>query len=101
MIKVLVVRVDGTSGDEFRLAAAESLAKLFETHVVGLIINVLPEPIIVETMTSVTDWSESLEHARAQGSLAQPLRTARPCPWGIDLCLDPSPGSPPLACIPV
>ena len=67
MIKVLVVRVDGTSGDEFRLAAAESLAKLFETHVVGLIINVLPEPIIVETMTSVTDWSESLEHARAQG----------------------------------
>ena len=67
MIKVLVVRVDGTSGDEFRLAAAESLAKLFETHVVGLIINVLPEPIIVETMTSVTNWSESLEHARAQG----------------------------------
>ncbi len=57
MTKVSVVRLDGTPGDEFRLAAAESLAKLFEPHIVGLIINVLPQPLIVETMACVTKFA--------------------------------------------
>lgn len=67
MIKVLVVRIDGTSGDDFRLAATESLARLFNAHVVGLIINVLPEPTIVDSVVNVNDWSRLLDQARAEG----------------------------------
>ena len=33
MIKVVLVRLDGTPGDEFRLAATDSLARLFDAHI--------------------------------------------------------------------
>jgi nucleotide-binding universal stress UspA family protein len=42
MIKDVMVHLDGTSGDERRLAAASSVAILFESHVIGLFLNVLP-----------------------------------------------------------
>lgn len=67
MIKVLVVRLDGTGGDDFRLAATESLARLFNAHVVGLIIDVLPEPPIVDSVANINDWSRLLDQARAAG----------------------------------
>ena len=68
MIKVVLVRLDGTSGDEFRLAASESLAKLFGSHLVGLILNTLPEPAFAESGVSVEFWTRLLEQARERGN---------------------------------
>ena len=42
MIKDVMVHLDGTSADEQRLAGANSIAILFESHVTGLFLNVLP-----------------------------------------------------------
>ncbi|MBB5755202.1 universal stress protein [Prosthecomicrobium pneumaticum] len=67
MIKVLMVRLDGTGGDDFRLAATESLAKLFNAHVIGLIIDVLPDPTIVDSVVNVNEWSLLLDQARTAG----------------------------------
>jgi hypothetical protein len=42
MIKDVMVRLDGTSGDDLQLAAANLLAETFDSHVTGLFFNVLP-----------------------------------------------------------
>ncbi len=42
MIKVVMVRLDGSEADELRLRALEPIARRFEAHVIGLSINVLP-----------------------------------------------------------
>ena len=68
MIKVVLVRLDGTSGDEFRLAASESLAKLFGSHLVGLVLNILPEPAFAESGVSVEFWTRLLQQARERGN---------------------------------
>lgn len=83
MIKVVLVRLDGTSGDEFRLAASESLSKVFDAHVVGLILNILPEPALAETGVSVEYWTRLVEQAREHGkelesSLGKRLRAISP-----------------------
>jgi nucleotide-binding universal stress UspA family protein len=46
MIKDVMVRLDGTSGDDVRLAAANQIAEIFESHITGLFFNVLPPPPI-------------------------------------------------------
>lgn len=83
MIKVVLVRLDGTSGDEFRLAASESLSKVFDAHVVGLILNILPEPALAGTGVSVEYWTRLVEQARERGkelesSLGKRLRAISP-----------------------
>jgi nucleotide-binding universal stress UspA family protein len=42
MIKDVMVRLDGTSGDDVRLAAVNQIAEIFESHITGLFFNVLP-----------------------------------------------------------
>jgi nucleotide-binding universal stress UspA family protein len=42
MIKDVMVRLDGTSGDDVRLTAASQIAEIFEGHITGLFFNVLP-----------------------------------------------------------
>ena len=42
MIKDVMVRLDGTCGDDVRLAAANQIAEIFESHITGLFFNVLP-----------------------------------------------------------
>src|ERR1700755_974796 len=42
MIKDVMVRLDGTRADETRLAAVDQIAEYFDSHVVGLFLNVLP-----------------------------------------------------------
>jgi hypothetical protein len=42
MIKDVMVRLDGTSGDDARLAAATQIAQIFESHITGLFFNVVP-----------------------------------------------------------
>jgi hypothetical protein len=48
MIKDVMVRLDGTSGDDVRLAAANQIPEIFESHntfyLTGLFFNVLPSP---------------------------------------------------------
>jgi citrate lyase gamma subunit len=46
MIKDVMVRLDGTSGDDVRLAAVSLIAEIFGSHVTGLLFNVLPPPPI-------------------------------------------------------
>ena len=41
MIKDVMVRLDGTSGDDVRLAAVDQIAEIFESHITGLFFNVL------------------------------------------------------------
>jgi nucleotide-binding universal stress UspA family protein len=41
MIKDVMVRLDGTSGDDVRLAAVNQIAGIFESHITGLFFNVL------------------------------------------------------------
>lgn len=67
MIKVVLVRLDGKAGDDFRLAAAESLATLFGAHVIGLFLNVLPAPSLVEPSLSLELWTGLMEQAREDG----------------------------------
>lgn len=67
MVKVVLVRLDGTSGDELRLAASNSLARLFDAHLVGVVLNVLPEPAMAETGVSVDFWTSLLDQARERG----------------------------------
>jgi nucleotide-binding universal stress UspA family protein len=43
MIKDVMVRLDGTSGDDARLAAATQIAQIFESHITGLFFNVVPD----------------------------------------------------------
>jgi hypothetical protein len=45
MIKDVMVRLDGTSGDGVRLAAVNQIAELFDSHIIGLFFNVLPSLI--------------------------------------------------------
>jgi hypothetical protein len=42
MIKDVMVRLDGTSGDDVRLAAVNQIAEIFESHISGLFFNVVP-----------------------------------------------------------
>jgi nucleotide-binding universal stress UspA family protein len=45
MIKDVIVRLDGTSGDGVRLAAVNQIAEIFESHITALFFNVLPSLI--------------------------------------------------------
>jgi nucleotide-binding universal stress UspA family protein len=67
MVKVVLVRLDGTSADELRLAASDSLARLFGAHLVGLVLNVLPEPALADASVSVDFWTPLLDAARERG----------------------------------
>lgn len=42
MIKDVMVRLDGTRADDARLATTDQIAERFDSHVVGLFLNVLP-----------------------------------------------------------
>jgi hypothetical protein len=46
MIKDVMVRLDGTQGDDLRLAAVRLIAEIFDSHITGLFFNVLPPPPI-------------------------------------------------------
>ncbi len=42
MIKDVMVRLDGTAGDDLRIGTAESIVRLFDGRLIGLYVNVLP-----------------------------------------------------------
>jgi nucleotide-binding universal stress UspA family protein len=43
MIKDVMVRLDGGSGDDARLAAATPIAEIFQSHITGLFLNIVPD----------------------------------------------------------
>lgn len=43
MIKDVMVRLDGSSGDDAHLAAATQIGQIFEAHITGLFFNVVPD----------------------------------------------------------
>ena len=43
MIKDVMVRLDGGSGDDARLAAATQIAEIFQSHITGLFFNIVPD----------------------------------------------------------
>jgi hypothetical protein len=67
MIKTILVRLDGTAGDEFRMAATESLCRLFDAHVIGLFFNVLPDQGYAVEPTSPEIWASLNERVRQNG----------------------------------
>lgn len=77
MIRVILVRLDGTPGDEFRLLACEGLATLFDAHVVGLFLNVLPEPSLAGSGTTLEFWTRAMDQARERGKTMQAEFTSR------------------------
>jgi len=59
MIKDVMVRLDGSSGDDARLAAVTQIARMFEGHVTALFFNVVPEGH-AETAGKSADQTENL-----------------------------------------
>jgi nucleotide-binding universal stress UspA family protein len=68
MIKDVMVCVDGTRADEARLAAVDQIAEYFDSHIVGLYLNVLPLLIPAEgDPTSAAESVRLVDKARAVG----------------------------------
>jgi nucleotide-binding universal stress UspA family protein len=68
MIKDIIVCLDGTAADEFRLAAVDSVAALFQSQIIGLFLNPMPAPAVVEAdPVGRVRAAELLEQARQAG----------------------------------
>src|SRR5258706_14158865 len=65
MIKDVMVRLDGGLSDATRLAAANEIAQIFDSAVIGLYINVLP--FVVPEEGGAINSVELLNRARAVG----------------------------------
>jgi nucleotide-binding universal stress UspA family protein len=68
MIKDVMVRLDGTAADEARLSAANNIAEYFESHIIGLFLNVLP--LEADSAAAVT-YGQLLDNAREYGDEIQ------------------------------
>jgi nucleotide-binding universal stress UspA family protein len=73
MIKDVMVRLDGTSGDDLRLAAVSQIAEIFESHITGLFVNVLPPPPIQVSLddADASQATKLLDTARQAGDAIQ------------------------------
>jgi len=69
MIKDVMVRLDGTSADDVRLAAANLIAQTFESHITGLFFNVLPSTVL--DGAGVNQATRLLERAREAGDVIE------------------------------
>jgi nucleotide-binding universal stress UspA family protein len=78
MIKDVMVRLDGTSADEVRLAAADDIAEYFDSHIIGLFLNVLPFFVPPEAEGAAALASvQMLERAREFGDETEAMLTKR------------------------
>jgi nucleotide-binding universal stress UspA family protein len=67
MIKDVMLRLDGTAGDEVRLAAGNDIAELFDSQVIGVFLNILPVVIAAEDGIGAARAAELLQAAREAG----------------------------------
>jgi hypothetical protein len=91
MIKDVMVRLDGTSGDDVRLAAVNQIADTFDSHVTGLFFNLLP-PVIPDGFNGagagadqVTKWLDAAKEAgdaieAKSGEGLTAIKVMRPAP---------------------
>jgi len=70
MIKDVMVWLDGSLADEVRLQAVAGIARQFESHVVALIFNAMPDPVGGPN-TGVVTYAELLEKAREAGDITE------------------------------
>jgi nucleotide-binding universal stress UspA family protein len=78
VIKDICVHLDGTAADAAKLAHAAAIAALFDSHVTGLFINLLPEVRLsrVEDADVTAMLAVRLREARAEGdAIARSLST--------------------------
>ena len=68
MIKDVVVRLDGTPADDVRLAAVGQIAEIFNSHITGLLFNVLP-PLVPDGFNGAgaNEVTKLLDAARQAG----------------------------------
>lgn len=75
MIKDVLVHLDGSAGDEFRLQHAEAIAAAFAAHLTGLFTNTVPDLITVMPMDAGAAAAQVLadldDEARRHGDIAQ------------------------------
>src|ERR1700730_15463565 len=69
MIKDVMVRLDGTSADDVRLAAANLIAETFESHITWLFFNVLPSTVL--DGAGVNQATRLLDRAREAGDVIE------------------------------
>lgn len=67
MIKDVMVRLIGSSGDDARLAAATQIAAIFESDVTGLFFNVLPPTPIPDELNGANQPNQLLDAAKEAG----------------------------------
>jgi nucleotide-binding universal stress UspA family protein len=67
MIKDVMVRLDGTQGDDLRLAAVRLIAEIFDSHITGLFFNVLPPPPIQVELRGANQVTELPDAAKKAG----------------------------------
>jgi nucleotide-binding universal stress UspA family protein len=77
MIKDVMVPLDGTAADEARLAAANNIADLFQSQIIGLFLNVLPVVIAQEDGIGAMQAARLLQIAREAGDKAEARLTER------------------------
>jgi nucleotide-binding universal stress UspA family protein len=68
MIKDVMVRLDGTAADEARLAAAEYISGVFDGHIIGIFLNILPLIMPAEGDTvAAAESAKAVQRAREAG----------------------------------
>jgi nucleotide-binding universal stress UspA family protein len=79
MVKDVMVHLDGTDADEFRLAAAENLGNVFEAHIIGLFLNTRPIVAVpIEDGYAATQTYLELEQrARKAGDQAEAILASK------------------------
>ena len=66
MIRDVMVRLDGSAGDDARLAAATQIAEIFQSHITGLFFNVAPDEFGGANANQAVDLLT--QHWRSAGS---------------------------------
>jgi hypothetical protein len=77
MIKDVMVHLDGTEADNIRIAAAVDLAEHFDSHVIGLLLNVMPEIVLAADGLAGADIVLLMDAARREGDAAEAALTQR------------------------
>jgi nucleotide-binding universal stress UspA family protein len=74
MIKDVMVYLEGIEADEVRVGAAETIAVLFDSHVIGLLLNTVPTMVPVDVdgpgatvLEEAREFGDGVEKALAKG----------------------------------
>jgi nucleotide-binding universal stress UspA family protein len=77
MIKDVMVPVDGTAADEVRLAAANHIAEVFDSQIIGLFVNVLPVATVPEDGIGAIQVAKLIDTARQAADKLETRLTER------------------------